>query len=286
MGVQVGANPINFLGFPPDAGRVEVAGQTVWPTGGPAPSWSPIEMFSGGVPGAWYDPSDLSTLFQDTGGTTPVTATGQPVGLMLDKSGNGNHIAQAASVSRPTYQTDGTLHWLEFDGANDFMGAPSVDMSATDKLTAMVGVAMNNGPTVVFFELSESNNGADGTFWIGRTSADSYRTISRGDARISASQGASTPANFPPSTHSVIATTHDISGDLSRIRADGGPAWSQGTGDKGGGNFRNDSLFLGMRAGNSFPLDGKIFGVVLVGKLSTDAEISDAEAYLAIKTGT
>lgn len=36
--------------------------------------------------GAWFDPSDMSTLYQDAAGTTPVTAVEQPVGLMLDKS--------------------------------------------------------------------------------------------------------------------------------------------------------------------------------------------------------
>lgn len=36
--------------------------------------------------GCWLDPSDLSTLYQDAAGTTPVTAVEQPVGLMLDKS--------------------------------------------------------------------------------------------------------------------------------------------------------------------------------------------------------
>lgn len=48
-------------------------------------SFTPISLFSLGEQGAWYDPSDLSTLFQDSAGTTPVTAVGQPVGLMLDK---------------------------------------------------------------------------------------------------------------------------------------------------------------------------------------------------------
>lgn len=52
----------------------------------PAWGWSPRVLFSGGEQGAWYDPSDLSTLYQDAPGTTPVTALGQPVGLMLDKS--------------------------------------------------------------------------------------------------------------------------------------------------------------------------------------------------------
>ena len=48
--------------------------------------FTPASLFAGGIAGAWYGPSDLSTLFQDSAGTTPVTTTGQPVGLMLDKS--------------------------------------------------------------------------------------------------------------------------------------------------------------------------------------------------------
>ena len=53
---------------------------------GPVLPFTPSVLFSGGTPGAWYDPSDLTTLFQDSAGTTPVTAVEQPVGLMLDKS--------------------------------------------------------------------------------------------------------------------------------------------------------------------------------------------------------
>jgi hypothetical protein len=48
--------------------------------------FSPLALFAAGEQGAWYDPSDLTTLFQDGAGTTPVTAVEQPVRLMLDKS--------------------------------------------------------------------------------------------------------------------------------------------------------------------------------------------------------
>lgn len=60
-------------------------------------------MFAAGEQGIWLDPSDLTTLFQDSAGTTPVTAAGQPVGKVLDKSGRGNHATQATAASRPTY---------------------------------------------------------------------------------------------------------------------------------------------------------------------------------------
>lgn len=61
----------------------------------------PLSLFASGAPGVWYDPSDYSTLFQDSTGATPVTAVEQPVGRMLDKSGYGNHATQGTSASRP-----------------------------------------------------------------------------------------------------------------------------------------------------------------------------------------
>ena len=48
--------------------------------------FNPASLFANGEEGAWYDPSDLSTLYKDYTGTEAVTAAGQQVGLMLDKS--------------------------------------------------------------------------------------------------------------------------------------------------------------------------------------------------------
>jgi len=48
--------------------------------------FSPASFFANGEQGWWYDPSNFATLFQDSAGTTPVTAVEQPVGLQLDLS--------------------------------------------------------------------------------------------------------------------------------------------------------------------------------------------------------
>ena len=64
--------------------------------------FAPSSLFRANEQGVWYDPSDLTTLFQNAAGTIPVTAVEQPVGLMLDKSGRGNHAYQATSANRPT----------------------------------------------------------------------------------------------------------------------------------------------------------------------------------------
>jgi hypothetical protein len=72
-----------------------------------------------GTQGVWYDPSNLSTVFQDAAGTIP-GAVDQPVGRILDISGNANHASQAVSANRPTLRSSGGLYWLEFvDGIND-----------------------------------------------------------------------------------------------------------------------------------------------------------------------
>lgn len=47
--------------------------------------FSPVNLFSVGAQGAWYEASDLSSLYQQATGITPVTAATQPVGLRLDK---------------------------------------------------------------------------------------------------------------------------------------------------------------------------------------------------------
>lgn len=44
------------------------------------------KLFANGEQGFFYDPNDLSTMYQDAAGTIPVTSVGQPVGLVLDKS--------------------------------------------------------------------------------------------------------------------------------------------------------------------------------------------------------
>ena len=84
--------------------------------------FDPSTLFANGEPGAWYDPSDLTTLFQDAAGTTPVTAVEQPVGLMLDKS--------KGLVLGPELVTNGAFDmdtaWTKVHGAVISEGAANI----------------------------------------------------------------------------------------------------------------------------------------------------------------
>jgi len=118
-------------------------------TGSVSP-FTPASLFAGGEQGAWCDPSDLDTLFQDAAGTTPVTAAGQSVGKMLDKSGRANHATQAISAARPTYQV--TPDRLTIDKVDDRLittvpdgGFVGTMILGTDQGTASYGVNISAG---------------------------------------------------------------------------------------------------------------------------------------------
>ena len=89
-----------------------------FPSGG---ATDPSILFAGGKIGMWLDPSDMSSMFQDSAGTIPVTAVGQPVGLMLDKSGNGFHASQSVLARRPELQLVDGLYRVKGDGVDDVL---------------------------------------------------------------------------------------------------------------------------------------------------------------------
>ncbi|WP_407473536.1 hypothetical protein [Sulfitobacter sp. PM12] len=247
--------------------------------------YSPEALFAGGEAGAWYDPSDTSTLWQDTAGTIPVTADGQSVARMDDKSGNGNHATQATASKQPTYKTNGSLRWLSFDGVDDGMAVPSFDLTSTDKVNLYAGIERNSAGAKVVVELSSDWFSNTSSFTVSSgTGTSFYVSSSRGTATGSAAQGArwTTEESLPDAA--VISADHSISGNLSRIRRNG-VYGTNGTASKGAGNFGSYPFYIGARASSSLYFSGKIYGLIVRGSLSTGTEINDAETYLADKSG-
>ena len=85
------------------------------------PGQNPIaDLFALGKKGFWYDPSDLSAQFKDTAGTIAVTADGDPVRKVIDKSGNGHNLTNGTGW---VYRTNGTHSWWELN--QSYMTAPN-----------------------------------------------------------------------------------------------------------------------------------------------------------------
>lgn len=88
------------------------------PGGGGSPSLSAqVEAMLAGTTGFALDPSDLTTMWQDSAKTTPVTAGGQTVGALRTKWGAAQFdFIQASGPACPLF--DGT-RYLTFDGIDD-----------------------------------------------------------------------------------------------------------------------------------------------------------------------
>lgn len=149
--------------------------------------FSPASLFSAGEQGVWYDPSDMSTMFQDSAGTTPVTAVEQPVGRILDKSGRGNHATQATAGSRPTLSARVNLLtktedfsnavWVRNANTNSTATKISAAVTGTTNFVQVTQVASKAAASLVYTYVVEikrdelqyaspgvSDNGANGIY--------------------------------------------------------------------------------------------------------------------------
>ena len=94
---------------------------------------TPRALFNGGYKGVWYDFSDPSTMRSDAAGAQIADATG--IYTLMDKSGNGNHLTQTTSGSRPTWNKAGYA---------GFVAASSQFMSRTDGIDFSPGGELPN----------------------------------------------------------------------------------------------------------------------------------------------
>ena len=264
--------------------------------GGALSVWSPLKLFAGGKLGAWYDPSDLSTLFQDSAGTIPVTADGQPVGKILDKSGNGNHAIQPTSGKRPTYRVASNAHWLDFDGVDDALYTATIDLSGTSKLTVFAGTA--NSKTLSTGTLIESSAN-----YLNNVGSFSLLTPSLATSHISFGSHGSTAAGEketqnPPlgqlekrviTAAQDFATTNDYGCDYIRVhQIPIANLIGSGNTAVGAGPLGNYPVYIGARnngsnaaSGNS--LWGRIYSLIFVGEMYNTETLVLTEQWIDAK---
>jgi hypothetical protein len=89
--------------------------------------------------------------FQNSGLTTPATATGQPIGGWLDASGNGRHALQATAGRRPSYKKAALNGWdtIVFDGLATMLDCSNPDLAQPNTLVVVAKVNSGTGNQVV-----------------------------------------------------------------------------------------------------------------------------------------
>lgn len=246
-------------------------------------------LFAAGEAGAWFDPSDLSTLFQDSAGTTPVTAVGQPVGKILDKSGRGNHATQATAASRPLWQQDANgKYYLAFDGVDDWLQTGSVDLTAIQKLTVVAGVRKNSDAALgMVVTSSTSGTATAGEF--GLFAPRDITTLAYA-ARLTGTALSNTDLNFrlvAAPDLVVLNAAYDLGaadGAQMTVRHNGGGQLIGGSGI-GSGTFKSGPVYIGMRGGATLPFNGRLYSLIVRAALSTSDQIAQVEQYVNKRTG-
>ena len=246
-------------------------------------------MFASGEQGVWYDPSNLSSMFQDSAGTIPVTAVGQPVGRILDQSGRGNHATQAAAASRPLLQQDaGGRYYLNFDGVDDSLISASIDLTGTAQATMFSGIRKMTDTVGMVVESSSVSDNNPGTF--------AYLTGNGGANTAFRLRGSTVYAQqIFTTTAAPLSEVDTCSFDISQatsateiiIRSNGflKSTATSAAAESGSGNFGNYPIYVAMRNGASLPFTGRIYSLILRGATSTAAQIAAGEAYVNSKTG-
>lgn len=237
-----------------------------------------LSLFTNNEKGLWLDFSDMSQMYQDSAGTVSVTAVSQPVGKVLDKSGNSNHAAQTASSRRPVFQTDGAF----FDGVDDFLKTiAAVDYGQTNYLEVFLKIkslyrstSFYGGVTLESGDPSYTANGAGGFISLAPEENDSITAGSNTSSSI--------VAVLYPGSGRVYDGVYSIRINNSEVALIGKDQ-SYSTPKTGETAIRTDFLNIGARAQSGEPVlgfYGYIKHLVIVNRELTALERSNLTAFL------
>lgn len=229
--------------------------------------WTPAALFTAGQQGFWLDPSDFTTMFQDSAGTTPVTAVGQPVGKILDKSGRANHFAQGTTASRPILQQDVSgFYCLAFDGVDDFLSSVSV---------ASIGAATTHSSAIRWAGASSTGNVFCNSGATPQLSGVTLGPIYRMFAATTLSGGVTDTNNHVFTAQFVGASSALV---VDKVGVAAGAAGSNG--------MTGTTVRVGCDgAGSSQFFNGRFYGGVIADYVLTTPQRTTLETYLGGKAG-
>jgi hypothetical protein len=207
----------------------------------------------------------------------------------------GAQLEQASSATtyqRVTTATNyadiGLPRYLQFDGVDDSLfTAANLALTGTDKVSVFAGVTRLQDATAgLVCEHSTDYNTNIGSLYVlaPENSTRGYSTISRGTASVNTLHTAFVTGTPSAPDTAVVTASHDIAGSLSTIRRNA-VAGTDGTLNKGAGNFGNYVFYVGRRNNASLPLNGRIYPLILRGALTDPTTLAQAEQWVAGKTG-
>jgi len=233
----------------------------------------------------WADLSLSAARFQNFAGTTAVTADGQPFARINDRAGSSNGLGTSVAASMPMYRTDGVLHWAQADGVDDFwQSLAPLDLSATSQATVIAGVRKeSDASTAVICEHSASF-GNVGTFALNGPTSPGFdnfgATINTGAIKSAVNAA----GQVSPASRVVTGVFDGTADPSAKLRVNGVQTSSQATAS-GSAKFLSATLNVFRRNATSNPFTGRLYGLIVIGRLLSASELSLCERWMASKTG-
>ena len=234
-------------------------------------------LFSASEQGAFYIPrpvvNGLQSLFQDAAGTTPVTADGDPVGKMLDQSGNGNHASQSTSAARPTYNDFA----IGGDGVDDSMVSADFGNPAGVTMICAIKIAAGQSTFAVLFGLQDSTESRDNM--IARVAADGSI-----DIIFTLSNGSKILGNIGNLGTEYIIFTLSFNNGVAKAYVNGVSVFSE-TGVSGALGGESNTLLLFSDINGTRQSEVDIKGFALASYHLDDEKRTATESYFASLAG-
>lgn len=230
--------------------------------------------------GAWFDTSDMSTMFQDAAGTIPVTAAGQPVGKVLDISGNGNHATQPITAARPTIVQINGLYALSFDGIDDYLNIPYLGLYAAGTCSIVAAIDSQNQTTNAAL-ISERNSTVATQQYIPsrRVASDGIDALLINDAGTTVKDTNGTTSGLRTKTvRSIIDNGQNIN-----IYKEGVLSGYDNYTRSGSLTLNNTTIGASISTTNSMFMKMNLFGLIVTKSALNDTKRLQCEKYLGKK---
>jgi hypothetical protein len=173
---------------------------------------------------------------------------------------------------------------LLFDGIDDSLATVgNVDFSATDKMSVFSGLTKaSDAATGQVIELSADASLNNGSFSIAAptgAAATNLRFRSTGTLSVF-----STDSSFVAPVTGVITGLSEILTDTCTLRKNGAQVATNAS-DQGTGTYLSYPLYIGRRNNATLPFNGRIFQLIVRGAATDAVTVTNAEQYVAQKTG-
>lgn len=250
--------------------------------GGSDPLAAAKSLFASGEQGYIYDPSVLSSMFQDLAETVPA-AVGQPVYRRRDLSGNNCHWTANSSAARPILRFAGGLYYLEWDGIDDGGQSGSIDFQTLGEATLIIGCRKERDTGAGPLAALTADFTVAGGFLLAAPgySGPTLGVAARSDvAGVNAGAYVNNATFAAPWLGTFTAQVKAKSSPLCEIRLNGNVEATSGT-PQGTGSYPTGPVLSGAAGGNYFL--GRTYLEIMRNKLTSGALLTAAEALVTAR---